>query len=287
MLPNRRLLAAVFLVLCSVPLCAEAQQYVCWPIARGDTAFGLARRLTGTTATTYGEAFQIRDPARRKFLPKSQYNRLRSDWQACVARELVTSDQRAAPAPAASAAPTAASAAVATTASAALAAASAAVATASSAVLAAAASARLPVLDERNVVFAVTFGAGVSLMLLMISLVSSYAAERPIPPALQRIGQDFLTAFAIPLVDPTSAVPPVAGRLRFIRRTKRLEICIAPNGGRRYPNLSDHRKNVIYDVQRVIRNMGANRIVCDRLHSEGQWVIVSIRLAEPKQAGAK
>jgi hypothetical protein len=137
-----------------------------------------------------------------------------------------------------------------------------------------------------DVGFALRFGAGVSLMLLMISAVASYAAPRPIPPALQRVGADFVTAFATPLVDPTSAVPPIAARLRFRHRKQRLEIGLAPQGGRRYPNLSDHKKNVEYDVNRVIRTLGAHRIVCDRLHADGPWVVVSIRLAEPKGSGA-
>jgi hypothetical protein len=253
MLRSRRLSAVVFLTLCGAPLCAEAQQFVCWPIVRGDTASGLARRLAGTAAATYTESFQINDPQRHVFVPKSQYSRLSTDWQACVARELVK-DRPAgrlatplAPAPPPLPAP------------------------------------------PYDFDFAVRFGAGVSLMLLMISLVRGYGSGSsiPPPPALQRVGEEFLTAFGTPLVDPTSAVPPIAGRLRFIRRTKQLEICIAPNGGRRYPNLSDHKTNVVYDVQRVIRNMGAQRIRCDRLHAEGRWVVVSIRVAEPRQAGAK
>ena len=246
-LGRRRLSAIVFLLLCAAPLGAEAQQFVCWPIVRGDTAWGLARRLTGTAASAYSDAFQISDPRRQTFVPKSQYSRLSTDWQACVAAELVKTNRLASPlVPAPAPAP------------------------------------------AYDVGFALKFGAGVSLMLLMISAVASYAAGgRPIPPVMQRAGEDFLTAFAMPLVDPTSAVPPVSGRLRFVHRKQQLEIGIAPNGGRRYPNLLDHKKNVVYDVQRVIGIMGAHRIVCDRLRAEGPWVIVSIRLTEPKQAGAK
>jgi hypothetical protein len=247
-LPIRRLPAVVLLLLCAAPVGAEAQQYVCWPIVRGDTASGLALRLTGTPVTAYSEAFQISDPRRQGFVPKSQYSRLSTGWQACVARELVKSNLLASPLVPVPAPPPA-----------------------------------TPVYD---VGFAMKFGAGVSLMLLMISAVASYAAgARPIPPLMQRAGEDFLTAFATPLIDPTSPVPPVTGRLRFIRRKKQLEICIAPNGGRRYPNLSDHKKNVVYDVQRVLGIMGAHRIVCDRVRAEGQWVVVSIRFKEPKQAG--
>lgn len=255
-LQNRRLSAVVFLLLCGAPLCAEAQQFACWPIVRGDTASGLARRLTGTAATAYTDTFQIKDPARRTFVPKSRYSRLSTDWQACVAQKPVKSHPLVpGPAPALAAA--------------------------------------LPAPPLRysapryDVGFALRFGAGVSLMLLMISAVASYAAPRPIPPAMQRVGADFVTAFATPLVDPTSAVPPIAARLRFRHRKQRLEIGLAPQGGRRYPNLSDHKKNVEYDVNRVIRTLGAHRIVCDRLHADGPWVIVSIRLVEPKGSGVK
>jgi hypothetical protein len=254
-LQNRRLSAVVFVVLCGAPLCAEAQQFACWPIVRGDTAYSLARRLTGAAATAYSDAFQIKDPARRMFVPKSRYSQLSTDWQACVARDRVAGNLLApARAPAPAVAPPA------------------------------------PPLryasPRYDVGFALRFGAAVSLMLLMISAAASYAAPRPIPPAMQRAGADFVTAFATPLVDPTSAVPPIAARLRFRPRAERLEIGLAPHGGRRYPNLSDHKKNVEYDVNRVIRILGAHRIVCDRLHAEGPWVIVSIRLTEPKQAGA-
>ena len=257
-LQHRRLSAVVFVILCGAPLCAEAQQFACWPIARGDTASGLARRLTGAAATAYSDTFQIKDPARRTFVPKSRYSRLSTDWQACVAQKPVKRNLFVpAPAPTPATAPATASAAA------------------------------PPPASSSDIGFAVRFGAGVSLMLLMISMVSSYAAGRPMPPALRRAGEDFVTAFATPLVDPTSAVPPVAARLRFVHRAQRLEIGIAPQGGRRYPNLSDHKKNVEYDVTRVIRILGAHRIVCDRLHADGQWVVVSIRLAQPNQAGAK
>ena len=81
-----RLPGVVLLLLCALPSRVDAQHFVCWPIAAGETASSLARRLTGTAAAAYGFAFQIRDPARRMFVPKSHYQRLESDWQACVAQ---------------------------------------------------------------------------------------------------------------------------------------------------------------------------------------------------------
>ena len=84
-LRSPRLPAVVLLLLCALPSSVAAQQFVCWPIAAGDTASSLARRLTGKADAAYGLAFQIRDPARRMFVPKSHYQRLQSDWQACIA----------------------------------------------------------------------------------------------------------------------------------------------------------------------------------------------------------
>src|SRR5262245_30203369 len=107
MLDRRRLPMAVFLFVCVTPICEHApafaqsaparppQQFMCWPIAQGDTASELSRRLMGSTAAAYSDAFQIRDPARKMFVPKSRYRRLSTEWQACVATEPVKSTPRA------------------------------------------------------------------------------------------------------------------------------------------------------------------------------------------------
>ena len=214
-LRNCRLPAIVFLLLCTTPPSVEAQQFACWPIVRGDTASRLARRLTGSAAAAYSDAFQIKDPARRGFVPKSRYGRLSTHWQACVVRGPVKSNPLViAPA----AAPPVASQAVPSVARG--------PAVASSWV------------TRSDVIFAVTIGAVVWLMLVIISAVAGYATPPPIPPAMQRAAEDFIRVFARPLVDPLSGVAPILVRLRFVRRVQQLEICIAPCGGRRYPNLS-------------------------------------------------
>jgi hypothetical protein len=241
-----RFTTLLVLMLAVSPFGAEAQQFDCWPIVRGDTAYTLALRLTGNTATAYSESFQIKDPSRRTFVPKSRYDRLSTEWQACVARAPVEqlplpSSQEEAP--------------------------------------------RRP--SRYNAVFASQVGVVVFLVLLVSSAVAAYAAARPIPPAVQRVGEDFVRAFAWPLIDPSAAVPPIAVRLRFVRHAEQLEICIAPNGGRRYPNLLDHKKNVEYDVHRVLQVLGPAVAVSDCLRAEGKWVVVPIRVTHLKQAGAK
>jgi hypothetical protein len=104
---------------------------------------------------------------------------------------------------------------------------------------------------------------------------------------MRRAGEQFVIAFARPLIDPSSSVPPIQARLRFIRRTQQLEISIAPGAGRRYPNLVDHKRNVEYDVNRVMRVLGNHFVKSDRLRAAGKWVVVPIRLADVKQTGAK
>jgi hypothetical protein len=256
-------LVAVFFVLlldvCSRPV--AAQQFACWPIVHGDTAFSLALRLTGTSTSLYSDRFQIRDPARRRFVPKSQYQRLSPHWQACVAREI-----RAARAPLPPPRPPA---------------------------------------EQRLVAYDLTpipqpppaapldltlmwqVGATVSLVLFACAMIVKFVPDRAIPPDLQHAGEQFLAAFARPLIDPASATPPIRARLRFVRRAQQLEICIAPNVGRRYPNLSDHKTNVEYDVNRIAQLMRTHVVVREGLRAEGQWVVVPIRRADVNQAGAK
>jgi hypothetical protein len=255
-LRHRRVPTVVLLLLCAAPLCAEAQDFVCWPIARGDTASSLARRLMGDAERAYSDRFQIRDPSRRMFVPKSQYQRLSTDWQVCVARGAVKT-QLLAPAPAVVKSQLLAPAPVVTSAE------------------------RSP----DDVTFAMQIAIAVVLMLLTCSVVAGYVAARPIPPVMQRAGEAFISEFARPLIDPSSRVPPIAVRLRFVRRAQQLEISIAPGDGRRYPNLVDHKRNVEYDVRRVMRLLGSRFVVSDHLRAAGKWVVVRIRLADLRQAG--
>jgi hypothetical protein len=280
---TRRLPAVVLLLLCAAPLSAEAQQFVCWPIVQGDTVSRLARRLAGDSAAVYSHAFQIRDPARQMFVPKSQYRRgLSTDWQACVARGLVTVPLAYAPV-VASAIPAVAPAGPSIT-----------ITPAPLAITSRplALTSPPPALassegSHDGLVVIATIGSVVSLIVLICAIVADSLARRPMPPVMQRAGEAFVIAFAGPLIDLPSGGPPIQARLRFVRRAQQLEISIAPRDGRRYPNLVDHKRNVEYDVHRVMRALGPHFVVSDRLRAEGKWVVVPIRLADLKQTGAK
>jgi hypothetical protein len=141
--------------------------------------------------------------------------------------------------------------------------------------------------SQDDLVFIAKIGWAVLVMLLICAAVGNSLARRPIPPVMHRAGEAFVIAFARPLIDSSSSGPPIQARLRFVRRAQQLEIAIAPGAGRRYPNLVDHKRNVEYDVNRVMRGLGTHFVVSDRLRAEGKWVVVPIRLADPKQTGAK
>jgi hypothetical protein len=264
----------IVLMLCAVPAVAAAEQFVCWPITRGDTAASLARRLTGSAAAVHGPTFQIRNPARRMFVPKSQYQRLSTDWQACVAAKPANTTG-----PAYAAGPS-------TTASA--------IVPEEPAITSAplAASSAPPALIQAKTTgadgaSAAAIAATCMLILMMSAGVAGVLVERPIPPPMQRAGEAFVTVFARPLRDLSSDAPPIRTRFRFVRRKQQLEISIAPGPGRRYPNLADHRTNVEYDVNRVMRVLGNHLVQSDRLRAAGKWVVVPVRLADAKPTGAK
>ena len=270
MLRGCRLPTLVLLLLCAVPSSVHAEQFVCSPIARNDTVSSLARRLTGKAAAAYSDAFQIRDPARRMFVPKSQYQRLRTHWQACV---LVRPRESVAATP---------------------------IAPETTAVLpegpmatpipmaVSSVSPALTVAESSSSDGVAGPALGAALLLLLTGVaVTGWLAPRSMPAPMQKAGEAFIAAFARPLIDPASGTPPIETRLRFDRSTQELEIFIAPGPGRRYPNLADHKKNVEYDVNRVIRVLGNQVVLNDSLRAHGRWVVVPIRLAPPNSTGGQ
>ena len=92
---------------------------------------------------------------------------------------------------------------------------------------------------------------------------------------MQRFGEKFVSEFERPLKTPGSEQRPVESQLRFIPRRQRLEIMLAPTGRRRYPNLSDHRGNLAYDAERIVRLLKDRRFVGGQLSGDGKWVVIA------------
>jgi hypothetical protein len=221
------------------------------------------------------------------FVPKSQYRRpLSTDWQACVSTGPVRIPVAYAPV-VAGAAPQAAPAEPTFTPEPTITSTPLTVTPAPLAVTSAAPALAASNGSRDDILFIAKIGSVVLLALLICGVAGRSLVPHPIPPVMQRAGEQFVVAFARPLVDSSSSVPPIHARLRFSRQAQQLEISIAPGVGRRYPNLVDHRRNVEYDVNRVMRVLGTHFVVSDRLRADGKWVVVPIRLAELNQTGAK
>ena len=126
--------------------------------------------------------------------------------------------------------------------------------------------------------FAARIGLAVFLIMLSWSLLDEYLRQtRRVPAPLRYHAQQFVDAFARPLVRQSSTGPPIRSRLRYRSVREEVEILIAPSAGRRYPNLSDHKVNVEYDVQRVLRLLEHCLVVSRPLRVEGQWVVIPVR----------
>ena len=134
-------------------------------------------------------------------------------------------------------------------------------------------------LGDGDLQFAARVGLIAWITLLAWLLTETYFfGAQAIPPELRRFGDRFVQAFGGPLVHQRSDAPPIKARLRFVPRRQVLEILIAPNDGRSYPNLNDHRGNLEYDVERVLSLLGGH-CMSGKLYAEGKWVVIPVRRA--------
>ena len=282
----------VVLVLAVLPTDAFAQSLVCQPIRRGESATQAARRVTGNGRNVYQAWFQIMNPASR-FIPKSQYNRIRAGWQACVIKSAApgtASNVHQLAAPDLPEAPDA---------SEALEASGVPDARATPIPLAtigvvdgagdraqSAASDVLRMIASLDLTM-VWFGAAVVVPWFGWRIVDDYLARRKTASIVVRHFADrFVDEFERPLVRYHLGERPVRACLRRGARRGRFDILLAPGEGRRYPNLSDHKKNVEYDVARVMHVLADNSFVSGPPYTHAGWIVVPFRFtAGPKQSG--
>jgi hypothetical protein len=282
---DRRVLLVV-LILTAAPTIAAAQptSLVCHTIRRGESATQVARRVTGDSRNTYRASFQIMNASSR-FVPKSQYDRVRAGWRACVitpavVRASASVPERRGPAAAAEA-------------------------VASPVALISPISPKIAdALDDSDGdpgpvtpdVLRAIGGRHLTILWLGAAMVvpwfgwrvlDDYLARRKTASVVMRYFADrFISEFERPLLRYDIEEHPLRSRLRFRLRPGRFEILIAPGEGRRYPNLSDHRNNVEYDVARVLDVLGDQSFVSGPLYTHAEWVVVPFQFkARPKQAG--
>jgi hypothetical protein len=263
---------------------AFAQSPVCHVIRRGESAAQVARRTTGNGRNAYRAWFQIMNASSR-FVPKSQYDRIHAGWRACVVPAIRSLSSNAnyveereaanvSKAPNGSGVPRLLEAPTA---------------------LASADAGDRPQ-PAASDVFRRLGGVDLTMLWLCAAvavlslgwwIVDDYLARRKTASIVVRYFVDrFVDEFERPLVRYDVEERPVRSLLRCGARRRRFDILLAPGEGRRYPNLSDHKKNVEYDVARVMHVLGDDSFVSGALYTQAGWIVVPFQFtAGPKQSG--
>ena len=266
---GRCALPMVMLLACA-PAAAYSQSLDCHSIRRGESAAQVARRITGDSRNAYQTWFQIRNASSR-FVPKSQYNSIRAGWQACLLKPIV---QRASAKVEEVIAPSVLSEAL---------------PIASAPVAPAVLMTREP--DDANTSLRSTAfeilreigGLDFPMVWLGAAMVVPWVGWRFMDDYLVRkktrtiVMQHYATRFVQEFERPlrlSQADRPVRSRVRYSARRGRLDILLAPGRGRRYPNLSDHKKNMEYDVARIVRALADRSFVNGPLYTQAGWVVV-------------
>jgi hypothetical protein len=234
-------------ILTTAPGQVAVLQFVCHPIRPGDTASLLAHRLTGDPENRRHPWFRIVDPTTSRVISKSHYHVIRPGWLACIAAEPGGYQSRGADDQSAGS------------------------------VQVRPATPQYPGgLEAIDLVF-VGCWAGFCLLitLLLWSVADRYVQKTQLMLDRMRLfGDMFIREFERPLAPYGRSDRPVRSRVRYMPHRRRLDILLAPDGGRHYPNLSDHKKNVEYDVERIVQSLRQEPFVSGRLHAQGPWVVI-------------
>ena len=216
---------------------AIAQEYECRIVRRGDTIAGIARELTGNADILQSSWLYIIDTSRSTIVRKRDYDHVLPGWQVCVETWLLRNPSQAEAEPVPLA------------------------------------QRRLPMPGNRWLL-AVFVPAG----LLAGFYLKRYRDARISTLAqMRRFASTFIREFEQPLVRPPVKDRPIRSRVECMPLSRRVKIFLAPNGGRRYPNLSDHRRNLEYDVARVLALVAGGPSVSGQPHAEGSWVVVTFQ----------
>lgn len=232
---------------------AAGRPLTCYTVQPGETAAGLAQRFTGNARNRQQPWFQILNPARATFIPKARYGAIQSGWHVCVATDMLrlgSAQPRFAPLvlPEREAPP-----------------------------------APAPIDVSLLWWIAPPFAIGSGLLLGWLVAGRYLGDRRTLLDVMRGFGARFVCEFERPLFRQCAADVPVRSRVRFAPGRHRLEILLAPADGRTYPNLVDHKKNVEYDVERVLRLLNDEPFINGPLHAEGRWVVIPFHFETNRQ----
>jgi hypothetical protein len=226
----------------------SAQQFACSSVRQGDTAARLALRLTNSANNRHAPWFQIVDPTIPRLVPKAAYHAILPGWKVCIARDTAINRSRQ------------------------------------------------PITvpwvrgkQERSPV--VERSAAMGLVYASMITVAILAALAALPTAkkhfdtrcamldiMSGFAVAFVSEFARPLPRQRGADQPIRARLKCAPYRARLDILLAPNAGHSYPNLSDHKKNLEYDIERVLGLLHPQPFVRGEPYSLGNWVVIPFKV---------
>jgi hypothetical protein len=237
---------------------SSTTKLACFAIRPGDTAARLALRFTGNKENRNRTWFQIIDPVTATVIPKSSYDEIEPGWHVCVASEMLRPGR-----PQPEFLP---------------------VSTSGAAAPQTSVQHRAPgiaAIDPGGLwwvvpLFVAASGAGFAWGWKRID------ERRARVEVLRAFGEKFIREFERPLRRNATS-PPIKSRVRFAPMRLRVDILIAPDGGRTYPNLVDHKRNVEYDVERVMRLLRDASFVNGPLYAQGSWVVVPCRFQTDRQ----
>jgi hypothetical protein len=265
------LLAGVLVVVTGRGALAR-ERVTCVTIRTDETVASVAQRITGDARNMQASWFQIVNPTTSRPVPKTRYGFIFAGWNACTttaedARVAEVSIQPVAQvltSPALADAPLSSS------------------------------LAQLRAVAPTSATVVVWAPAAVwSTVVLVLALncwlVDDYVARRQdTVRAMKQYAERFVEEFERPLMQPHLARRPIQSRVRFKPGRARFDVLLAPDAGLRYPNLTDHKKNVMYDVVRIQQALSPHAFVSSRPYARGRWVVVPFRFrVETREAGGK
>ena len=118
-------------------------------------------------------------------------------------------------------------------------------------------------------------------------ILDNYLVRRKTTEIVMRhFAHRFIDEFERPLIHEHASDRPVRSALRSSVRRGRIDVLLAPGEGRRYPNLLDHKKNVEYDVSRVMDALADDAFVTGPLYMQAGWVVVPFQFSSDRSRRA-
>jgi hypothetical protein len=242
-------------LLAGAPDAVARERVNCVTIRTDESVAAVARRMTGDARSMHATWFQIVNQTTSRPVPKARYGFVFAGWHACT-----TIEEAAVPDVAIEAAPQVVSS-------------PAVLDMASPRPAAPTLAASVVWLPAAAIWSAVVMGFAVACWLADDHL----AGRRDRRRVMKLYAERFVEEFARPLQQPHLAHRPIQSRLKLKPGRARFDVCLAPEAGLRYPNLTDHKGNVIYDVARIEQALGEPAFVSSRPYSRGRWVVVPFR----------